>query len=166
MSDNSASDFVTAPCSSTADGRAQVAGALLVHEQHGVLLHHRDDKPGIAAPGKWALFGGHLEDGESPRAALVRELHEELRLTPSALTPFALLEGAYSRFYIFLAYTDARLAELVLGEGQGMGYFRAGQALAELDLSNSARVILEMYLPYSRYLAQEAGRPLARPQAD
>ncbi len=58
----------------------QVAGALLVHPERKVLLHHRDDKPGISNPGKWALFGGHIEPGESPEETVERELHEELGL--------------------------------------------------------------------------------------
>lgn len=41
-------------------------------------MQHRDDKPGIAAPGMWALFGGRVEDDESPRDAVIREVDEEL----------------------------------------------------------------------------------------
>ena len=40
------------------------------------LLQLRDDIDGIAAPGCWGLFGGHLEPGESPETALRRELEE------------------------------------------------------------------------------------------
>lgn len=156
-------DFTAATASRTEDGRSQVAGALLVHAQHGVLLHHRDDKPGIAAPGKWALFGGHLEDGESPRAALVRELREELDLEVATATPFVLLEGAYTRFFIYLVHLNAELHELALGEGQGMAYFELQDALTGLDLSNSARAVLGIYGTYSDYLRSESDRPASRP---
>lgn len=36
--------------------------------------------------GRWVLPGGHIEPGESPRRAAVRELLEEAGLTPEALT--------------------------------------------------------------------------------
>ena len=47
-----------------------------------VLLCHR--APGRRwYPNVWDLPGGHIEPGESPAAALVRELHEELAVTIS-----------------------------------------------------------------------------------
>ncbi|HWK44886.1 MAG TPA: NUDIX domain-containing protein [Stellaceae bacterium] len=58
-----------------------VAVAVIVAEDGRYLLQLRDDKPGIAVPGHWALFGGGLEPGESPATALVRELREELGFT-------------------------------------------------------------------------------------
>ena len=55
----------------------QIAHAvLLVNDAY--VLQLRDDVPGIAARGMWALFGGSLEDGESPEAGLRREIAEEL----------------------------------------------------------------------------------------
>ena len=38
---------------------------LLIVTESGLLMHHRDDKPGIANPGCWAGFGGAVEDGET-----------------------------------------------------------------------------------------------------
>ncbi|MDJ0363328.1 NUDIX domain-containing protein [Rhodococcus sp. H29-C3] len=45
-----------------------------------ILLHLRDDKPGIAFPDTWCIPGGHLDDGEGPRACIVRELDEEMQI--------------------------------------------------------------------------------------
>lgn len=52
-----------------------VAGALIQHER--VLLGHRSAGR-VSYPHVWDLPGGHVEFGESPRDALVRELAEEL----------------------------------------------------------------------------------------
>jgi len=57
----------------------QFAHALLMVNGMYV-LQLRDDKPGIAAPGMWSLFGGRVEESEEPRTALVREIEEELCL--------------------------------------------------------------------------------------
>ena len=53
-----------------------VHAVLLVNGAY--VLQLRDDVPGIAARGMWALFGGSLEDGESPGDGLRREIAEEL----------------------------------------------------------------------------------------
>lgn len=141
----------------TPSPRHQVAGALLVHPDRQVLLHHRDDNPGISNPGKWALFGGHIEPGETPEAALERELLEELGLGISQPQQFAVLHGATTRYFIYLVGIVQSVEELVLTEGQGLGYFTPEAALAELDLSSSGRAVLEMYLAYERFRDRETG---------
>jgi len=61
---------------SAAGGELQtVAGAAIV--QHGRLLAARRVRPEAAA-GRWELPGGRVEPGESPEAACVREVREEL----------------------------------------------------------------------------------------
>ena len=46
----------------------------------GYALQLRDNVPTIASPGYWALFGGAIDGGESPPAAIRREIREELSL--------------------------------------------------------------------------------------
>jgi 8-oxo-dGTP diphosphatase len=52
-----------------------VVGAAIA--RHGTLLAARRTKPAAAA-GRWELPGGKVHPGESPDAALVREIAEEL----------------------------------------------------------------------------------------
>ena len=63
----------------------EVAHVYLVSAGRVVLLERA---AGLRAGGFWAPPGGHLEAGESPRAAALRELQEELGvcLAPSTLT--------------------------------------------------------------------------------
>lgn len=56
-----------------------VVSAGVVIERGRVLLTQR--KAGAHLEGKWELPGGKVEAGEDPRAALVRELDEELGIT-------------------------------------------------------------------------------------
>jgi 8-oxo-dGTP diphosphatase len=67
-----------------------VAGALIQHER--VLLGYRSAGR-VSYPSVWDLPGGHVEFGESPRDALVRELVEELgvRISLPAAPPIARL---------------------------------------------------------------------------
>jgi mutator protein MutT len=44
-------------------------------------------------PGVWDVFGGHVEPHETPAQALVRELQEELGITPLAFAEVAVLDG-------------------------------------------------------------------------
>jgi 8-oxo-dGTP diphosphatase len=78
----------------------QVVGALLYNSSGEVLLQHRDDKPTIAHPGLWSLFGGAADEGESIEEAVVRKVWEELeyRIKDRRLWLIARQPGA--QFYI------------------------------------------------------------------
>ena len=66
-----------------------VAAAALVRADGRVLLQRRP--PGKPMPDLWEFPGGKLEPGETPAAALARELAEELEIAaaPGAMTPLA-----------------------------------------------------------------------------
>ena len=90
------------------------------------LLQLRDDIEGILYPGQWALFGGHLDPGETPEAALRRELEEEINWAGSDLAPwFELRDGQRIRHF-FRGPLAVPFGSLTLLEGQDM-------VLAELD---------------------------------
>jgi 8-oxo-dGTP diphosphatase len=61
-------------------GRTRVAAYALVTDDEGRVLLCRT-APGVVAEQVWLLPGGGLEFGESPEAAVVRELQEEAGLT-------------------------------------------------------------------------------------
>ena len=56
----------------------QIAQILLFDRNGKLLIYLRDDKADIPFPNRRDFFGGHVEAAETPEAALVRELNEEL----------------------------------------------------------------------------------------
>jgi 8-oxo-dGTP diphosphatase len=79
-----------------------VVAAALVDGQGRVLLAQRPAHKSLA--GLWEFPGGKVEAGESPEAALIRELEEELALivTSDALEPFAFASHAYESFDLLM----------------------------------------------------------------
>ena len=71
------------------DGVAAMVGALLVVGDL-VLLGYRHPRR-AEFPGTWDMIGGHVEPGETPAGALIRELHEELGITAELGPPFTTL---------------------------------------------------------------------------
>ena len=96
---------------------------LVVTDDGRLLLHLRDDKPGILHPGCWAGFGGRVEGNESIEEALRREVLEE---TGIELNDAEFLvnecdhEGDGDRLAMFVA-RGIRLDDIELQEGAGVG---------------------------------------------
>ncbi len=72
-----------------------VSAGVLINAQNEVLLAQRPQGKMLA--GHWEFPGGKVEPGETPEAALVRELHEELGITVAEadLAAFWFLSHAY-----------------------------------------------------------------------
>ncbi len=126
-------------------------GALVIPEalDGRVLLQMRDDVPHIAAPGKWGLFGGGIEDGETPHVAVVRELEEETGLVHPAdsFTPiYASLTGEpnWGLLYIFHLKADLDARDVVMLEGGGFALATRSQA-EKLDLIPYVRDVLDVF---------------------
>ena len=56
----------------------EIAAIILENDKGEFLLYLRENKPDIPFPDHWDLIGGHIEEGETPEEALVREVKEEL----------------------------------------------------------------------------------------
>jgi 8-oxo-dGTP pyrophosphatase MutT (NUDIX family) len=92
-------------------------------------LQHRDNRPDVASPGFWALFGGSVDGNETPRAAIRREIHEELALAVTEwhelwrVRHYVPLRDAEVLLHIFAADVTDIWARHVLHEGQATGVF-------------------------------------------
>jgi 8-oxo-dGTP diphosphatase len=79
-----------------------VAACALIDADGRVLLARRPEGKKMA--GLWEFPGGKLNDGETPEAALIRELKEELGIDVASvcLAPFAFASHEYERFHLLM----------------------------------------------------------------
>ena len=100
-----------------------VAAVALVDADGRVLLAQRPKGKSMA--GLWEFPGGKVHDGETPEAALIRELHEELAIdtVESCLAPFTFASHAYDDFHLLMPLYLCRV-------WQGTPVAQEGQALA------------------------------------
>jgi len=100
-----------------------VAAAGLIDPDGRVLLARRPEGKPLA--GLWEFPGGKVRPGETPEAALIRELKEELGIDVSAacLAPFAFASHSYPAFHLLMPLFLCR-------RWQGQVTAREGQALA------------------------------------
>jgi 8-oxo-dGTP pyrophosphatase MutT (NUDIX family) len=121
---------------------------LLIVTDSGLLLHHRDHKPGIPHPGCWAGFGGAVEDGESVEQALHREVLEEtgLRIEGAAfLTSEVDHEGDGRDVSLFYVTADYRPEDIDLREGAGVAVHPI-ENLPALKISPFVRRAIQSHL--------------------
>jgi 8-oxo-dGTP diphosphatase len=89
-----------------------------------LLLQLRDNIPQIVYPGHWALFGGHLEPGESADVAVQRELLEEIGYAPPDILHFrSYTNDPQIIRHVYHAVLSVNLGALTLMEGWDMGWF-------------------------------------------
>ena len=86
-----------------------VAAVALVDADSRVLIAQR--AKGKHLEGLWEFPGGKLRDGETPEAALIRELNEELGIDveDSCLAPISFASHAYEDFHLLMPLYVCRI---------------------------------------------------------
>jgi 8-oxo-dGTP diphosphatase len=104
-----------------------VVAVALIDADGRVLLAQRPE--GKAMAGLWEFPGGKVHDGETPEAALIRELREELGIDTheSCLAPLTFASHKYETFHLLMPlYVCRRWQGMVTGrEGQRLSWVRA-----------------------------------------
>jgi 8-oxo-dGTP diphosphatase len=99
-----------------------VSAVALIDVEGRVLLAQRPEGKSMA--GLWEFPGGKVEPGESPEAALIRELKEELGIDTwkSCLAPLTFASHAYDDFHLLMPLFACR-------KWEGIAHAREGQQL-------------------------------------
>jgi 8-oxo-dGTP diphosphatase len=101
-----------------------VAAAALFDAQGRVLMAERP--PGGSMAGLWEFPGGKIEAGETPEAALAREIDEELGVTIESPAPLGFVSHGYPAFHLLMLLYGVR-------RWQGTPQGRLGQQLQWVD---------------------------------
>jgi 8-oxo-dGTP diphosphatase len=103
-----------------------VVAVALVDADSRVLLAERP--AGKPMAGLWEFPGGKVREGETPEAALIRELKEELGIdvTASCLAPFTFASHSYADFHLLMPLYVCRRWEGIVtpNEGQRLAWVR------------------------------------------
>ena len=106
-----------------------VVACALIDADSRILLSERP--AGKALAGLWEFPGGKLDQGETPEAALIRELREELGIETQAacLAPLTFASHSYDGFHLLMPlYVCRRYQGIPTGrEGQRLKWVRASQ---------------------------------------
>jgi len=112
-----------------------VSAVALIDADGRVLVAKRPE--GKMMAGLWEFPGGKVHEGETPEAALVRELAEELAIdiTKSCLAPIGFASHAYDDFHLLMPLYVCRVwrGTVTPVEGQALKWMHPPR-LADLDM--------------------------------
>jgi 8-oxo-dGTP diphosphatase len=141
-------------------GNPEAREPLLKSRGAGVIFHIRstdqfmfflrDDKPSISCPNMIDIIGGHMEDGETPEEAALREVSEELvdnetgkPFEPGEIRHFStFVDDRPGEHNIFVCELDS-VPNIHTEEGQGLVFLTREQALATNFAYGYANVVRE-----------------------
>ncbi len=108
-----------------------VSAVALIDRDGRILLAQRPEGKSMA--GLWEFPGGKVEPGETPEAALVRELAEELGINTwsSCLAPLTFASHSYPDFHLIMPLFACRKWEGIVApmEGQKLAWVRSADLM-------------------------------------
>ncbi|MEI6048982.1 MAG: NUDIX domain-containing protein [Bacteroidota bacterium] len=131
----------------------EIAAIILENDKGEFLLALRDNKSGIPYPNHWDLIGGHVEEGETPEEALVREFKEELDLDLIEFNFYKKYEcltgDAYENVkYIYSGKINIPIEEITLLEGERPQYF-SREEIPDVRFANIIKSIVMDYINHT-----------------
>jgi 8-oxo-dGTP diphosphatase len=130
----------------------KIAAIIFENEKGEFLLYLRDNKPNIPFPDHWDLIGGHIEEGETPDEALVREVKEELGMDLKNYKFYKTFEcitgDAYANLkYIYTGKINIPIEEITLYEGVRAQYF-SREEIPDVKFANILKSIVLDYIQH------------------
>lgn len=127
--------------------RIPCTSIILENLQGEVLLLLRNNKSAVTFPNQWTLIGGSVRVQETPEITARRELAEETGLNPD-LTFWKRYDREHTLFtvdqYIYVAKIYASPADLRVGEGEALQFFRPSE-IGHLKIGYGFKALLHEY---------------------
>ena len=128
----------------------KIAAIIFENDRGELLLYLRDNKPEIPFPDHWDLIGGHVEEGETPEEALVREVKEELDIDLTEYKFYkkydCLTGDAYKNIkYIYSGKINIPVEKITLLEGVRPQYFSRSE-IPNVKFANILKSIVMEYI--------------------
>lgn len=126
--------------------RKRKIGSLVAYRKRGdeyeFFLQKRDERA-KTNPGQFALFGGGIEEGETPKEGMVREITEELGYIPINYRFFSRYEIANAILNVFIEEVPHDFeAHVVVHEGEGGKFLTLAELHEIKGVSPLARIII------------------------
>lgn len=126
-----------------------VVACALIDADNRVLIAQRP--PGKSMAGLWEFPGGKIEAGETPEAALIRELEEELGIQTkeTCLAPLTFASHSYETFHLLMPLYICRRfwGTPQPNEGQALKWVRPKQ-LRDFDMPPADQPLISHLLDY------------------
>lgn len=134
----------------------KIAAIIFENDKGEFLFYLRDNKPEIPFPDYWDLIGGHVEEGETPEDALVREVKEELDIDLKEYSFFKIYEcltgDAYENIkYIYTGKINIPIDKITLLEGVRPKYF-SKEEIPNVKFANILKSIVMDYINHANSL--------------
>lgn len=128
----------------------KIAAIILENEKGEFLLALRDNKSWIPFPNHWDLIGGHVEEGETPEEALIREVKEELDIELKDYTFYkefiCLKDDSFENIkYVYSGKINIPIEEITLLEGQRAQYFKK-EEIPDVKFANILKSVVMDYI--------------------
>lgn len=121
---------------------------IVIEDINGKLLFQlRDNKPNIPNPNKWSLFGGGIEEGETPLQAIKREVEEELGINLELKRVKILFKknSASGDKYVFYYKINKEINNLKIREGQSFEFMKPCKLIFKKNVVSSLRLFMIIY---------------------
>lgn len=117
---------------------------IFLNERNAVLLQLRDNIPTIPYPNMWALPGGHIDEHETPRECIIREVREELGIELKEPILFVAAERFYGTEHTYWTRANFSAEDITLSEGQGVKWCTRHE-IQQMKLIYEDNTILEEF---------------------
>ena len=117
---------------------------IFVNDKLEILLFLRDDKQGLPYRNMWDVPGGHVEENETPKECIVREMKEEMNLDLKDFQLFCQKEFDDRIEYTYWKKANLIISEINLMEGQRLKWFTQQEA-ANTELAYGFNEIVEEF---------------------